>query len=154
MCHSLYLCLANWFTRFTLTQRERVWVFSWGCGFCLLTRIHTFPQFVVTGALFRHRLSITVIRSALSGVFLSAVLVNWMWLIIIYRTMQNFGSGRFCSLTLFSDSLPLVVSRTTFLQSLWRSRVQCVDRRPSCQRKEFVLYRTTSSSLISWRFDS
>lgn len=49
--------------------------------------------------------------------------------------------------------LPVAVSRITFLRSLWHCPVPCVGKLPSSQRKEWVPYRTTSSSLISWRSD-
>lgn len=50
--------------------------------------------------------------------------------------------------------LSSVVCRTTSLQSLWLCPVLFVGRRPSCRRKELVLFRTTSSSPTWWRSDS
>ncbi len=41
--------------------------------------------------------------------------------------------------------------RTTFLLSPWRCPARCADRPPSCPRKVWRHYRTTSSSQTSWR---
>lgn len=155
MRHSWNLCLADWSARDSYSKRVCVSFFLRLWVLFIDSDSHFPPNCCDRRALFRHWLSITVIRCELtlvsSSPSLSAVLVDWLY---TDRAMQNTVSGRVCSLTLSLDSLYLVVSRTTFPQSLWHSRVQCVDRRPSCQRKEFLLYRTTSSSLISWRFDS
>lgn len=143
------ICSADWFVRDS--NRQSVPVFSWGCRFCVLTLIHICTLFVVTRALFRHCLSITVIRWRLSleclPLPLSLCCTGELY-------MTNNHAQLTALLSSFIDSLPPVVSRTTFPRSLWRSHAQCVGRRPFCQRRECVLCKTTSSSLISWRLDS
>lgn len=120
-----------------------------GSGLCRLTRNPTFLLFVVTAALFRHYLSMPVIRWQLS---LASIFSLCFKLMNRIRTSNCFD--RYCNYFFCICLPPPVVFRTTFPQSPSHSRVQCVDRRPFCRRKGFLLCKTTSSSQISWRFES